>query len=403
MSPIFHTLLEIARQFDLSGEVVSVTPHGSGNVNDTFLITTNAVSENKAILQRINPHVFKLPKLIIENMRTTGAHISSKLSAPKQIASNRWEFPGIIRTKAGSPFFLDDQGEYWRAIEYIDKTLTFDTIENTQQAEQVGIALGIFHRLLFDLEPSTLHETLPGFHITPRYLEHFDQVRAETAIRDRSKITSHNLFAKVPKALDILQTECELIFEPTLSKELGELKYCLAFVVDRRHIVDILESARQKKQITQQAIHGDPKLNNFLFDKLTSKAVGLIDLDTIQPGLLLHDISDCLRSCCNLEGEETTHPEKIRFDIEICQAILNGYFGEMKELLTKNDRALIFNAVQLISFELGLRFLTDFLEGDVYFKTNHPQHNLQRALVQFKLTESIEAQEAAIRGISTQG
>jgi hypothetical protein len=359
--------MEIARQFDLGGDVVSVTPHGSGNVNDTFLITTNAVSGNKAILQRINPHVFKLPKLIIENMRTAGAHISSKLSASKQGATNRWEFPGIINTKAGSPFFLEDQGECWRVIEYIDNTLTFDTIENTQQAEQVGVALGTFHRLLFNLEPSALHETLPGFHITPRYLEHFDQVRVETAI----------------------------------SEEPRELKYCLAFVEDRRHIVDILESARQKKQITLQAIHGDPKLNNFLFDKLTLKAVGLIDLDTIQPGLLLHDIGDCLRSCCNLEGEEKTLPEKVRFDIEICQAILNGYFDEMRELLTRGDRVLIFNAVQLISFELGLRFLTDYLEGDVYFKTNHLQHNLQRAIVQFKLTENIEAQETAIRGIST--
>ena len=369
MSPIFpdNVPLEIALEFALGGGVVSVTPHGSGNVNDTFLITTNTISRNKAILQRINKHVFKLPKLIIENMRTAGAHINSKLSATKQGATNRWEFPGIINTKAGSPFFLDDQGECWRVIEYIDNSLTFDTIENTERAEQVGVGLGIFHRLLFDLEPSTLHETLPGFHITHRYLEHFDQVRAETSI----------------------------------SEDPGELKYCLAFVVDRRHIVDILESARQKKQITQQAIHGDPKLNNFLFDKLTSKAVGLIDLDTIQPGLLLHDIGDCLRSCCNLEGEETTHPEKIRFDIEICQAILNGYFDEMKELLTKSDRELIFNAVQLISFELGLRFLTDYLEGDVYFKTNRSQHNLQRAIVQFKLTESIEAQEAAVRGIST--
>ena len=369
MSPADNILFEIAEKFDLGATVMSVVPHGSGNVNDTFLINTGAVKKDKAILQRVNPHVFSNPEKIIDNMRMAAVHIQSQLSIADQPSAELWEFPGIIPTKSGSHFYRDQQGEYWRIIEYIEDTVTFETIENVHCAEQVGYALGKFHRFLLDLDTSKLHETLPGFHITPRYLSQFDQVN-----------TQNPVFKKSP-----------------------ELQYCCTFVQNRRHMVDVLESAKRNKQIFRHPVHGDPKLNNFLFNKKTLKAVGLIDLDTIQPGLLLYDIGDCLRSCCNLEGEESNHPEKVRFEIEICQAILTHYFKEMQDLSAQNERALIFDAARLISFELGLRFFIDYLEGDVYFKTSHPLHNLQRALIQFKLTESIEAQEAVIRSITSPG
>ena len=146
-------------------------------------------------------------------------------------------------------------------------------------------------------------------------------------------------------------------------------------------------------------IHADPKINNFMIDEDTGYAVSLIDLDTVKPGLVHYDIGDCLRSGCNLMGEDAEQWEMVRFDPELCQAILQGYLSLAKEFLTDNDYDYLYDAIRLIAFELGLRFFTDYLEGNVYFKTGHQKHNLARALVQFKLAESIEYQETAIRAV----
>ena len=144
-------------------------------------------------------------------------------------------------------------------------------------------------------------------------------------------------------------------------------------------------------------MHGDPKVNNVLLDTATGKAVALVDLDTVKPGLVHYDIGDCLRSGCNPWGEETEQWEAVRFDPDLGRALLQGYLAGAGGFLTDHDYHYLFAAIRLIAFELGLRFFTDYLAGNVYFKARRPEHNLARALVQFKLTESIEAQEAAIR------
>ncbi|HBE53609.1 MAG TPA: aminoglycoside phosphotransferase, partial [Cyanobacteria bacterium UBA11369] len=146
-------------------------------------------------------------------------------------------------------------------------------------------------------------------------------------------------------------------------------------------------------------MHGDPKINNVMFDTATGKAVSVVDLDTVKPGLVHYDIGDCLRSGCNRAGEETADWESVRFDTDLSQGILQGYLSVAKAFLTENDYAYIYDAIRLIAFELGLRFFADHLAGNVYFKVKHPEHNLARALVQFKLTESIESQETTIRSI----
>ncbi|RPI33795.1 MAG: aminoglycoside phosphotransferase, partial [Nitrospiraceae bacterium] len=145
--------------------------------------------------------------------------------------------------------------------------------------------------------------------------------------------------------------------------------------------------------------HGDPKVNNILMDNATGQAVSIVDLDTVKPGLVHYDIGDCLRSGCNPLGEETEEWEAVQFNPDLCRSILQGYIPMAREFLTENDFAYLFDAIRLIAFELGLRFFTDYLEGDVYFKVNRPDHNLARALVQFRLAESIESQEAAVRSI----
>jgi Ser/Thr protein kinase RdoA (MazF antagonist) len=161
----------------------------------------------------------------------------------------------------------------------------------------------------------------------------------------------------------------------------------------------VLENARAEGRLPLRSIHGDPKVNNIMMDTATGQAVSIVDLDTVKPGLLQYDIGDCLRSGCNPLGEETERWEMVRFESDICRAILQGYLSWARGFLTENDYEYLFDSMRLIAFELGLRFFTDYLEGNVYFKARHQNHNLIRALVQFKLTESIEAQAETIRTI----
>ncbi len=164
------------------------------------------------------------------------------------------------------------------------------------------------------------------------------------------------------------------------------MAYALAFVNERRAFVPVLEAARAQGTLVVRPIHGDPKMNNIMIDPATRRAVSVIDLDTVKPGLVQYDIGDCLRSCCNPLGEETERWEDVRFELDLCRPILRGYMAWARACLTPADCDFLFAAVRLIAFELGLRFFTDHLEGNVYFKAKHVEHNLVRALVQFKLT-----------------
>jgi Ser/Thr protein kinase RdoA (MazF antagonist) len=171
------------------------------------------------------------------------------------------------------------------------------------------------------------------------------------------------------------------------------------FVQERRNSVSVLEDAKDQNKLRLRPIHGDPKVNNIMIDEATGQAVSIVDLDTVKPGLVHYDIGDCLRSCCNPLGEETTDFDAVCFETDLCQAILQGYLPLAQDFLDDNDYAFLYDAIRLIAFELGLRFFTDYLEGNVYFKAKNREHNLARAIVQFKLAASIEYQAAAIRTI----
>jgi Ser/Thr protein kinase RdoA (MazF antagonist) len=217
--------------------------------------------------------------------------------------------------------------------------------------------------LISDLDPARLHDTLPGFHVTPRYVEHYDRVRAG------------------------------------VTPQSDEVRWGMRFVEQCRGWASVLEDALARGELRLRPIHGDPKINNFMIDEDTGRAVSLIDLDTVKPGLVHYDIGDCLRSCCNPLGEETTRFDEIQFDLDLCRAILEGYLSVAAGFLDAHDVAYLYECVRTIAFELGLRFFTDHLEGDAYFKVKHRQHNLHRGLVQFRLAESIEAQADEIRAI----
>jgi hypothetical protein len=357
-------LVAAADRFKPQGRVIDIQEYGSGNVNDTFLVALDSGGERCFILQRINRRVFCQPELVTENMRTLTEHVRRRLERDPVSAGRRWEVPRVLLTPEGQDHWVDPDGSFWRAITFVAGARSFDTVKDMEHGTEVGYALGMFHRLISDLPTEALADTLEGFHITPRYLRHYDEVLAQAHPGRSSEVT-----------------------------------YCLEFVSERRIRAHDLEDAKAQGRLRLRPIHGDPKVNNVMIDTATGQAISLVDLDTVKPGLVHYDIGDCLRSCCNLLGEETERWEAVRFTPDLCQAILRGYLPLGRDFLTGNDYEYFYDGVRLIAFELGLRFFTDYLEGNVYFKVRHREHNLARALVQFKLTESIESQEGSIRAI----
>ena len=301
----------------------------------------------------------------MSNMRTVTAHISERLQREQDQARRRWEVPQIIPTQEGEDYTFDSGGAFWRAMSFIEAARPYETVQNIEHAREAGYALGRFHSLVSDLAPRQLHDTLKGFHVAPRYYRHY---------------------------LDVLAARGS-------QPESPEVRHCMAFVEARQGGIGVLEGAKAQGILQLRPIHGDPKINNILIDESSWQAVSMIDLDTVKPGLRLYDIGDCLRSCCNPAGEETDDVDEVRFEIDLCRAILQGYLAVAKAFLDAHDTAHIYDAVRLIAFELGLRFFTDYLEGNVYFKVDHEAENLQKALVQFKLAESIEAQAPQIQAI----
>jgi hypothetical protein len=355
----------IAQEFSPTGSVTDVRSLGNGNINDTFLVTGEA--GDRFVLQRINTQVFRHPQWVMENMKIVTEHIHSKLRASKlqgDRVERRWETPRVILTNSGADHFVDETNSFWRAISFIDQAETIDRIEDPSHAIEVGIALGTFHELVGDISAATLHDTLEGFHLTPEYLKQYHEV----------------------------------IFNSRL-RQTPEIDRCLQWVSDRTSFVTILEDAKRSGKLTLRIMHGDPKVNNVMFDSMTHKAISMVDLDTVKPGLIHYDIGDCLRSGCNMMGEEAENWEAVQFDIGLCETILQGYLPQVKVLLTNFDYDFIYDSIRLITFELGLRFLTDYLAGNTYFKVNYPSHNLQRAMVQFQLMESLERQEDQVRTI----
>jgi Ser/Thr protein kinase RdoA (MazF antagonist) len=354
--------LDVAGAFKLDGRVREIRPYGHGLINDSFVAVT--ASGRRAILQRINRHVFPRPELIMENLRVLADHVRQRHAAMTPSASGI-RLPEIFSARDGKDFVVDADGGFWRAMEFIENTRTFETITGTAQAGETGLALGRFHALIHDLAPARLHQTLPGFHDAPGYFARFLRASA----RPRHAATGK------------------------------EIRYCLSFVEARWGALRILETAKRRGVLAIRPIHGDTKLDNFLFDVDSGRAVSLVDLDTVQPGLIHYDLGDCLRSCANPAGESPGDIATVRFDLDIGRAILKGYLTEAQVFLAPTDYAYLYDAIRLIPLELGLRFLTDYLEGDHYFKTDWPGQNLHRALVQFRLTGEIEKNAPAIKSL----
>ncbi len=359
----------IARQFDVQGRLVTVEPYGSGNVNDTYLaIFRTTFSEQRFIVQRIRKAVFPQPEVIMQNMRVLTDHCHAKLEAEADRSDRIWQLPKIIQTKAGEDWVTDAQGDLWRAISQIASANAFDRVQNPEHAYEVGVVLGHFHRMVSDLPPERLGYALPGFHVTPGYLAKMDAALA------------------TPEGQERLEASLET-------------KRAVRFVEARRERCQVLQQALERGDLTLRTTHGDPKVGNIMVDEATGRGTCIVDLDTVQPGLVHYDIGDATRSACNPAGEDAAELASVIFDLDLFTTIYRGYQSHAKDFLSQADHRHLFDCIHLIPLELGIRFLADHLAGDVYFKVRYPGHNLRRALVQFKLAESIETREAAIRKV----
>lgn len=358
---------KIAQQFELHGRLASVRPVTSGNVNDTYVaVFRTHFSEERVIIQGINRRVFPHPDWIMENMRILTQHCHEQLLRESASADRIWQLPRIIPCRNGQDFFIDESGNYWRALTLIASASSFDVAQSEEHAYECGMVLGQFHRLISGIDPGRLHDTLPGYHETPGYLAKYDQIAATDYARE------------LIGSSEQVQSLCK-------------------FIEARRGFASVLQDAVKNGELRNRLIHGDPKVSNIMIDDDSGKGTAIIDLDTVKPGLIHYDFGDALRSLCNRAGEEAGNLAEVAFDLDLCDAFVHGYTVYAKDFLTAQDRKYLYDSIRLIAFELGIRFFQDHLAGNVYFKIRAPDQNLHRARVQFRLCESIEIRKRQIR------
>jgi Ser/Thr protein kinase RdoA (MazF antagonist) len=345
-------------QFSVTGTFVKAGRFGHGLINDTYLCEFKEDGAlHKYIVQRINSSVFKHPEQVMDNVEAVTMHIANRLRE-QGIHNPSMVAPVLLPTLNGRLFARDDSGAYWRIFHFIESGAVFNTVRDVHHAYEVGRGLGKFQALLADMEPAKLHDTLPGFHHTPRYLSDYDKALKE----------------------DVKQRAADVRTEA-------------AFVSPRRFLAPLLADLRTSGLIPLRVVHNDPKVNNIMIHTATGAALCMLDLDTVMPGIVPVDFGDCVRSAANPAGEDAHDLEAVGIDLSFFEAIASGYLREAGGFLIPTEIKALPLSVKVITFELGLRFLADYLRGDTYFKIKYPAHNLDRARVQFRLLHRIESTE----------
>jgi hypothetical protein len=347
-----HDVRAVARQFQIHGEFLEAAPYGSGHINDTYCVVFNQGGQRvRYIFQRINHNIFKNPVALMENIRRVTAHLEKK-SAGQPDASRR--LLTLIPARDGAAYHRDGEGNVWRVYVFIERARTFDAVESVAQALQAAKAFGQFQKLLADLLAPRLHDTIPDFHHTPKR------------------------FAALEKAIQADAANRAALAKPEID-----------FALRHKAICSVLLDANLPERVT----HNDTKFNNVMLDDATGEGICVIDLDTVMPGLALYDFGDMVRTTTSPAKEDERDLSKVTMQFPMFEALVRGYLSSAAEFLTPAEKSFLPFAGKLITFEIGLRFLTDFLAGDTYFKVHRDGHNLDRCRTQFKLVESIEQQE----------
>ena len=357
-------LARLADRFRMHGDYISAVPHGSGHINDTYLVTRRLAGRfHRYILQRINHQVFTDPRALMENQSRVCEHIQTSLRR-QGVADPERRSLRLVRTRDNRLLLLDPQGNAWRCYDFIERSISYDVVRTERQAYEAGRCFGTFQHSMSDLPGGPLIQTIADFHNTPRYLARLNQALRENPIG---------------RAADA---------EPEIS-----------FVSQQRAIADVLLAAHRRGQIPMRVIHNDTKLNNVLFDQDNDEGLCVVDLDTVMPGLAPYDFGDLVRSSTISCNEDEQDLSLVECRLPIFEALLKGYLAGTNGMLNPAEIAHLAISGALLAFELGLRFLSDYLTGDSYFKTDYPLQNLYRCRVQFKLVESMQMHREAMLSI----
>ena len=347
-----HDVRAMARQFQIYGEFVAAEPCGSGHINDTYCVKFDQGGVPvRYILQRINHNIFKNPVALMENIQRVTAHLGGKINSERDFSRRMLT---LISARDGRPCHCDEHGNYWRAYVFIEKARTYDAVESPAQAFAAAKAFGRFQRLLADLPAPRLHDTIPDFHHTPKR------------------------FAALEKAIQADAVNRAKFAEPEIE-----------FAFEHEAITGTLLDAGLPERVT----HNDTKFNNVMLDDATGDGICIIDLDTVMPGLALYDFGDLVRTTTSPVKEDERDLSTVTMQFPMFEALARGYLASAGDFLTEAEKKYLPFSGKLITLEIGIRFLTDFLAGDTYFKVHRENHNLDRCRTQFKLVESIEQQE----------
>ena len=360
-------LQTIAANFDIRGRFMDGRTHGSGHINDTFAVRfDDGGNRVRHVLQRVNRTVFKNVPALMENVDRATRHISASLER-QDIPDRSRRAMTLIRTRDGNTYHVDPAGEYWRAYQFVEGATSYDLLTTHDQAYEVARAFGRLQAMLVDLPEPPLHETIAMFHDGP------ERFRAFVDVLERDPLN---------RAVDAGPE--------------------IAFLMENAGTFDRFPALLSSGAVPLRVTHNDCKSNNVLIDDATGEGICVIDLDTLMPGLVLYDFGDMVRAGACPVAEDSTILDDVRMDLERFKYMTHGYLASAGEFLTSAEREQLVFAGKVITLMIGARFLTDFLQGDTYFKTHRPDHNLDRCRVQFALVRSISNQESAMHAVVDQ-
>lgn len=347
---------EAIANFNFTGRLKDRRPFGSGHINDTYLLTFEIgdMGDMSAILQRMNREIFTQPVELMENIVGVTSYLREKIIENE--GDPERETLNIIPAKDGKAYYVDSKGEYWRSYKFITDAKCYDQVEKPEDFYESAVAFGNFQRLLADYPADTLHETIKGFHDTRARFEVFKQAVAQDVCGRAASVDRE-----------------------------------IEFVLAHEEIARVLGEFQEKGLVPLRVTHNDTKLNNIMIDNTTRKGICVIDLDTVMPGLAVNDFGDSIRFGASTGAEDEKDLSKVSCSMELFEIYVKGFLQGCAGSLTPTEVELLPMGAKVMTYECGMRFLTDYLQGDHYFKIHREEHNLDRARTQFKLVEDMEA------------
>ena len=358
-------LAKVISGFNSFGELLEAKPFGNGHINDTILLRYDG-SENgpeKVILQKINKNVFHKPDEVMKNTVGITSFLRDKIIAAG--GDPERETINVIPARDGKPYVIDDNGDYWREVKFISDATSYDAVEKIEDFYASAVAFGNFQRQLSDYPADELFETIPGFHDTRARFQRFKQVVADDVAGRAAGVQEE-----------------------------------IAFILDREDLANFSMESLDAGKLPLRVTHNDTKLNNIMIDNATGKAICVIDLDTTMPGLVMNDFGDAIRFGASTAAEDEKDLSKVTCDLDYYDIYTKGFLEGCGDSLTPYEKETLPLGAKGITYEQAIRFLTDYLEGDTYYKTDYPEHNLVRARTQIKLVQDMEDKWDAIQAIN---